>query len=306
VSVTASVGIAMAAPGETADSLLAQADIALYRAKTRGRARYELFDETMRARALRRVELEADLRRAITLRALRVLYQPQIAIATGAVAGFEALVRWEHPELGALEPQEFVALAEDTGLITPLGAVVLAEALAATRTWHEAGVDVPVAVNLSGRQLDEPGLADAVARAIRDAAIDPSWLTLEITESALTEPSHGAMECLDRLRGLGIRLAMDDFGTGSSSLAALRTLPVHSVKLDRRFQSGIESDPAARAVVAAVLQLVHALGLSAVAEGVESAEQLAALEDLGCELVQGYFLAPAMEADAVVGFCRAR
>jgi len=304
VTITISVGITLAGAGETADVLLAQADTALYRAKARGRARYELFDESMRTRANHRLALEGDLRRAIALRALRVFYQPQVNISTGQVTGFEALVRWDHPELGALEPAEFVALAEDTGLITALGEVVLAEALLATRQWHADGIDVPVAVNLSARQLDEPGLADSVAEAMAAVGAAPSWLALEITESALTEPSEAAMTCLRLLRDRGIHLSMDDFGTGSSSLAALRTLPVDSIKLDRRFQQDVESDPAARAVVAAVLQLVRALGLTAVAEGVESVAQLAALGELGCEIAQGYLLGHAMPLEEVGPFVR--
>lgn len=299
VSVTASIGIALAAPGDTPDTLLAQADAALYRAKSSGRSCHALFDASMRARALRRLELEDDLRRAIDLRALHVVYQPYVAIATRRVAGFEALVRWDHPELGALEPAEFVALAEDTGMITALGAVVLEEALDAVTAWHEQGVDVPVGVNVSGRQMDDPRLVDSVVSAVTSRGIDPAWLLLEITESALTEPTPRAVEALDRLRQAGIRLALDDFGTGSSSLAALRSLPVDTVKLDRRFLAGIDTDPAARAVVAAVVQLVRALGLTAVAEGVESASQLEVLAELGCALAQGYHLSPAVGLDGV-------
>jgi diguanylate cyclase (GGDEF)-like protein/PAS domain S-box-containing protein len=306
VTVSASVGIAIAAPGDTAEGLLAQADIALYRAKALGRSRHELFDETMRSSAVRRLEMEGDLRRAIAARALHVLYQPLIRPATGEVAMFEALVRWDHPALGSLQPDEFVALAEDTGMIAALGEVVLAEALADVRRWHAAGATVPVAVNLSARQLDDPDLVESVRAAVDAAQVDPSWLEIEITENAMEDPTPGALAALRSLRALGVRLSMDDFGIGSSSLAALRTLPVDSVKLDRRFQDGVETDPAARAILQAVLQLVHALGLVAVAEGVESAAQLTILADLGFDLVQGFHLAPAMAAADVPAFVAAR
>jgi EAL domain-containing protein (putative c-di-GMP-specific phosphodiesterase class I) len=220
---------------------------------------------------------------------LRVEYQPKLRLGSGEVSGFEALVRWSHPELGAISPAEFVPIAEATGLISALTSTVLRQALATCRAWHDAGKPVGVAVNVSARSLDDSVLIGQVAAMLTASGLEPRWLTLEITESSLMEDQSRSLEVLSELRMLGVRLSIDDFGTGYSSLHQLRGLPVHEVKIDRSFIATVDTDEADRAVVRAVVELCDSLGLVTVAEGVEKATQTYALEALGVRQVQGYF-----------------
>ncbi|MDQ1569010.1 MAG: hypothetical protein QOF96_3890 [Actinomycetota bacterium] len=292
VVVSASIGLAFASSAtETADSLLRAADCAMYRAKDLGRDRIELFDDDMRARALARLETENDLRGAIDAGQLEVYYQPVVELPGGAVNGVEALVRWQHPRRGLLAPSQFVGLAEESGLILPIGALVLTEACRQVALWndgHPGRTPLTVAVNLSAHQLVFPGLRDIVAQALLDSALDPSLLHLEITETVLMEDVGSCGTALDSLKALGVRLAVDDFGTGYSSLLYLRRFPVDILKVDRSFVAGLGKSPADSAIVAGVVGLAHALGLVAVAEGVETTEQADGLARLGCKLAQGY------------------
>jgi diguanylate cyclase (GGDEF)-like protein/PAS domain S-box-containing protein len=293
VFLSTSVGIALASGSATGrstdrpDDLIRDADAAMYRAKELGKARYELFDTAMRTQALHRLELENALRRAVERDELRLHLQPEIAVESGAIVGFEALVRWEHPERGLLGPGDFVSLAEETGLIGAVGAWVLRQACALAASWATPGL--LISVNVSARQLAGGDFTDLVATVLAETGLPADMLCLELTESAVVE--HGAMATLEGLKRLGVRLAIDDFGTGWSSLGHLRRFPIDIVKLDRSFVSGLGREPQDASVAAAIISLAHALGLSTVAEGIETGEQLAVLAALGCDLGQGYLFA---------------
>ena len=294
VFVSISLGVAAAQDADQRpEALLRDADAAMYLAKDRGRARFEVFDEAMRDKSSERLLLENALRRAPERGELRALYQPIVRLADGAMIAAEALVRWAHPELGLLEASQFVPLAEETGMIVPIGGWVLEEACRQAATWPGDGQAPAVSVNLSARQLSRPDLVDSVAAALEHSRLDPDRLWLEITESVLMEDADMAVAALERLRALGVHLCVDDFGTGYSSLAYLRRFPVDALKVDRSFVAGLGEDPEDSAIVEAVVSMAHSLRLSVVAEGVETDEQLARLRDLGCELAQGfYFAAP--------------
>ena len=299
----ASIGIALASTGdERPESLLRDADAAMYRAKERGKGRWELFDEDMRASALRRLELENALHRAVEREEFRLFFQPVFDIATGTCVGAEGLVRWQHPERGLIPPGEFITLSEETGLIVPIGGWVLNEACAQAAAWLEdRNVDAPfaVSVNLSARQLAQVDLVDRVREALEKHQLSPTALCLEITESVLMEDAEWAIGSIRALRNLGVKLSIDDFGTGYSSLGYLKRFPVDSVKIDRSFVDGLGTDPEDSAIVAAVVSLGHALGLEVVAEGVETEQQLDELRDLGCESAQGFLFAPPQPAPDV-------
>ncbi|MEA2212567.1 MAG: hypothetical protein QOF83_2515 [Solirubrobacteraceae bacterium] len=301
VAVEVSIGIAIVTdPAVSPESVIRDADVAMYRAKELGGARFELYDETARVRASRRIELENALRQAVERSELRVHYQPRVSLSgeTGLI-GFEALVRWEHPERGLIPAEEFVALAEDTGLIVPIGEWVLEQALAHIAGWRESRPGVTISVNLSARQLESPGLAAHLAAAVRSIGAEPGVLCLEITEDAVEHNRDMAARSLAALNAIGIKLALDDFGTGHSSVAGLRDLPLDSVKIDRSFVADLGSDPSASAVVGALVELGHALGLSVVAAGVETDVQLARLRDLGCDGAQGYLFSRPLPVDGV-------
>ncbi|HEX9992592.1 MAG TPA: PAS domain S-box protein [Acidimicrobiales bacterium] len=310
VFVTVSVGIAFStppgsggrgAPPSDPEALIRDADAAMYRAKARGRARYEVFDAAMRERAVERLDIEGALRRALDRHELRLYFQPAVSVGDGRVWGFEALLRWEHPERGILLPGEFLAVAEETGLIVPIGDWVLHQACSQAARWHEDHPDRPltVAVNLSSRQLTHPSLVDDVRGVLALTGLDPSTVVLEITESALMDDVSATEAALRALKGLGVRLAVDDFGTGYSSLSYLRRFPVDVLKVDRVFVAGLGQNPEDSAIVTAVITLAHTLGLSAVAEGVETPGQLAELRHLHCDYAQGFHLARPVPAAAV-------
>jgi diguanylate cyclase (GGDEF)-like protein/PAS domain S-box-containing protein len=292
--VSVSVGIAVARdPDQRAEALLRDADAAMYLAKDRGRARFEVFDEAMRDQSSERLMLENALRRAPERGELVALYQPIVRLTDGSMVGAEALVRWDHPERGRLEAAQFVPLAEETGIIIPVGGWMLAEACRQAATWSGNGHAPAVSVNLSARQLNRDDLVDTVDRALKESGLSPDRLWLEITESVLMDDADTAVAVLQRLRALGVHLSVDDFGTGYSSLAYLRRFPVDALKVDRSFVAGLGEDPEDSAIVEAVVSMAHSLRLLVVAEGVETDEQLARLRDLGCELAQGfYFAAP--------------
>jgi diguanylate cyclase (GGDEF)-like protein/PAS domain S-box-containing protein len=300
---TASVGIAVGrAPDASPDSLMRDADAAMYRAKERGRARYEVFDAEMRAQALRRLNTEHAMPRALERNEFRILYQPIVSLETGTMTGVEALVRWEHPEHGLITPSEFVPIAEDNGLIVPLGSWVLREAMEQAAEWHRAHPsrgDLHVTVNLSARQLQDPGLPFAVATSLDELQMDPGALTLEITESVLMHDRDISLARLLDLKFLGVRLAIDDFGTGYSSLAYLQRFPLDVLKVDKAFVDGVARGPEESALAAAIIRLGHTLHLRTVAEGVESPSQVAHLRRLGCQEAQGYLFARPLVAGEI-------
>jgi len=303
--VSASIGIAVARPSTRerveADMLIRDADAAMYRAKERGRARCELFDADMRARALQRLQVERELRRALERDELELHYQPMIAIRSGEIVGLEALVRWRHPERGLLDPGEFVAVAEDSGLIEPLGRWVQESACRDALTWHELRPDerpLDVSVNLSARQVTSPDLAGSIAEILTATGLDPVNLRLEVTESALVE-SATASGSLEALSELGVGLVLDDFGTGYSSLAYLNRFPFDALKVDRSFVEALGVEQERTAIVEAIVGMARALSLDVIAEGVENDAQLSELTRLGCDYAQGHLFAKALPAERI-------
>lgn len=290
IDVGASLGLALYPDnGNDMASLLSNADAAMYAAKAAGRNTFRFYDEAMNRRASQRMALETDLRRAVSRDQLELFYQPQIQSADGRLAGVEALLRWRHPERGLVSPVEFIPLAEEAGIITELGEWALAEAARQIVAWRRRGIAVPrMAVNLSPRQFHAADLADRVERILAAAGAANEWIELEITESAAMAHPEGAVEVLQRLRERGIQVAMDDFGTGHSSLAMLRTLPLNVLKLDRGFVQHLPESETDAAVASAVVTLARRLGLSVVAEGVETEAQHQFLADIGCDVLQGF------------------
>jgi len=290
LSVTVSVGIAMIAdPSVSPETVIREADAAMYRAKDRGRSRYELFDEDSRRRAVERIELEAAIRRAVAGSELRVHYQPHLNLGDGAAhGGVEALVRWQHPTRGLIAARDFIGVAEDIGAVVPIGRFVLDEALARLARWRARRPDMTLSLNISARQLADPGLPTAVSESLRAHELDPAAVCLEIPESAVAGNSDGAMDALEQLKATGVRIALDDFGSGASSLARLREMPIDVLKIHESFIGSLGSSSEEASVVAALVELGHALGLAVVAEGVETGDQLEQLRELGCDAAQGY------------------
>ena len=316
IVVTMSIGIAPLTPQQGADDVLRNADLALYRAKGEGKSRAASFEPEMHVAALRRLELEGELRRAIEgdLMAGKLVlhYQPIARLSTGKLFGCEALVRWQHPERGTLEPLDFISLAEETGLIVPLGKWVLNEACRQTVEWHvrygeilrAAGMYLLVSVNLSGRHLSQPDIVNNVSCALDFAGLPPQCLMLEMTESMLVHDNLATLERLHSLKSLGVRLAIDDFGTGYSSLAYLERFPVDSLKMDRSFISGLAGEGAKAPLAEAVIGLGRILGLRVVAEGIETQEQWDRLRLLGCGLGQGYHISRPLTPDGFEAYLR--
>ena len=267
----------------------------MYRSKARG-SRYEVFSGGMGAHALRRFERENDIRRAIEREEFVVFYQPKINLASGTLHGFEALVRWEHPERGLVSPAEFVPLAEESDLIVRIGRWVLEESCRCARVWQNLyGAQAPaVGVNLSAKQFRHPKLAELVGAVLEETGLDPDALLLEITESAVMEDAELSEATLRELNGLGVRVAIDDFGTGYSSLAYLQRFPLDMLKIDRSFVNEIGEDPKATAIIGTVCALGQSLEMQVLAEGIETAGQLERLRALGCELGQGYYFSRPM------------
>ncbi|HKG15717.1 MAG TPA: EAL domain-containing protein [Pyrinomonadaceae bacterium] len=308
VYTAASIGITLSTHGyEDPENVLRDADTAMYRAKEKGKARYELFDAEMHADALARLRLENDLRRAVEHREFEVYYQPVITLSTGKLSGFEALVRWRHPERGIVGPTEFVPVAEETRLITEIGAWVLGEACRQMSEWRElipSQQHLTVSVNLSSKQLTRPGLPELVRRTLRETGLPPHCLKLEITESAVMDNAEGAASLLAQLRGLGIQLSIDDFGTGYSSLSYLHRFPVDALKIDRSFVAKMTDNSENGEIVRTIVTLASNLGMCVVAEGVETEEQHARLEALGCEYGQGFLYSRPVEAESALALIR--
>jgi predicted signal transduction protein with EAL and GGDEF domain len=299
LAMSASIGVVVADAGHSPAELLRDADVAMYRSKADGRGRATLFTAGLRAEAVARLEMEADLRLALSEGQLELHYQPVVAAADGTVHAAEALVRWRHPTEGLLRPDQFLGVAERSGLVLDLGAVVLRLATRQLAAWQAAGLDLRVGVNLSPRQLLDGAVADTVLAACADAGACPSGLVLELTENALIEALGMAGERLSPLRAAGVQVALDDFGTGYSSLQYLRDLPVDMVKIDRTFVRGLGGVDDG-ALAEAIVRLGAALDLVTVAEGVETPAQKARLLEMGCDHLQGYLLglpAPADELD---------
>jgi diguanylate cyclase (GGDEF)-like protein len=296
-SVTASIGVAIG-HYDTPDALLRDADLALYSAKAAGKDRYALFDASMYEGVEDRLALEADLASALQSDQFFVLYQPIFELDSGQLVEVEALVRWRHPERGVILPERFIPLAEDSGMIIPVGRWVLDQACRQAAIWRSHGLAVGIAVNVSAHQLGRRGFIDDVRNALRDAALEPSQLTLEITETTLTGDIVAASEHLAALKELGVRIAIDDFGTGYASLSQLRRIPVDVLKIDRSFVAAL-TEVEGRALLEAVVGVGRALSLTVIAEGIEEPEQLAALKEMGCEMAQGFLLGEPVEASAV-------
>ena len=300
--ISASMGIAIGQPGRaTPGEMLREAEIAMVRAKGDPSKRYVLFEPSMSEQTMDRIDMENDLRRAIERGELRLHYQPLVDLTTDRIVGFEALVRWQHPVRGLVPPLSFIPLAEETGLIVPLGRWVLETACRQAREWRDARPGAPqlmMSVNLSARQFGQPDLVDQVVAILAETGLDPTTLELEITESVVMDQSEVGIRSLHRLRDMGVRLVLDDFGTGYSSLAYLKHLPLDTIKIDRTFVAGLDGE-ADRSIVEAVIALAHGLRISVVAEGIETEAQFEILRAMGCDTGQGYLFArPLPEPDA--------
>jgi diguanylate cyclase (GGDEF)-like protein/PAS domain S-box-containing protein len=299
----ASMGIAISSSGEEeADQLLRNADVAMYRAKSRGTGHYEVYERDMHAAIVERLELKEELERALEDEEFSVFYQPIVVLSQRRIVGVEALVRWHHPERGVVMPAAFISLAEETGLIVPIGRWVLQEACRQTRSWqlrYPGDPPLSVAVNLSPRQFEQPELTEEVANALRESGLAPGDLTLEITENLLMENTETTMLRLKELKKLGVRLAIDDFGTGYSSLGYLQRFPVDRLKLDKSFVDGVVHSGDDAALARAVVQLGDTLGLQTVAEGIELGDQVDELINIGCELGQGYYFSKPLSAQEI-------
>ncbi|MEY2437238.1 MAG: hypothetical protein QOF97_2074 [Acidimicrobiaceae bacterium] len=303
VWVNASIGIAVSTGTEDAAALLRNADLAMYRAKGEGKGRFEIYEAGMHAMVVDRVALRADLRRAVAAEEFEPYYQPIVDLETGRVTGVEALVRWHHPERGLIEPAVFIPMAEETGLIIPIGSTVLRRACTDAAGWlREFGSAAPqsMSVNLSPRQIQDPGLITEVELALSHSGLPPAALVLEITESILLDDTDTAAATLADLKALGVRIALDDFGTGYSSLTHLDRFPVDVLKIDKSFVDALTSEDADRSsLVGAIINLGMMLGLHVTAEGIEGSEQLARLRSMGCELGQGFYFDKPMDARAL-------
>jgi diguanylate cyclase (GGDEF)-like protein/PAS domain S-box-containing protein len=309
--VSASVGIAVAPVGasgeQAAEALIRDADAAMYRAKDRGRGRYELFDQSMRAKVMRRLVIERELRGAVEREELTHHYQPVVSLPDGDLFGVEALLRWRHPERGLLQPDEFIGVAEETGLIDDIGRWGLEEACLQTIAWQELRPDarpLEIAVNLSARQVGHRDLPRLIGEVLAHTGLDPASLRLEVTERVLVDDSDWAGDALDALGSLGVKLALDDFGTGYSSLAYLSRFPFDTLKIDRSFVEGLGMEQERDAIVGAIIGMARALGLAVIGEGVENHAQLDELKRLGCDYAQGYLFARPLPPEEITDLIR--
>jgi diguanylate cyclase (GGDEF)-like protein len=296
--VTCSIGIAVyPTDGAGPDSLVEHADIAMYRAKKLGRNNFQFYTPAMNEEALERVRIESALRSALERNEFVLHYQPQVNLVTGKIVGMEALIRWQHPELGVVAPSRFISVAEETGLIVPIGAWVMRTACQQNKLWHDAGLgELRVAVNLSARQFGAPHLLADVTEVLAQTGLAADFLEIELTESLFMSDITLAVEVLHGLKSLGVKLSIDDFGTGYSSLSYLSRFPIDVLKIDRSFVSDIARDASDAAIVASIISLAHNLKLSVIAEGVETAEQLDYLFRHGCDEMQGYYFSRPLAA----------
>ncbi|MEN6356216.1 MAG: EAL domain-containing protein [Armatimonadota bacterium] len=297
--VTASIGISFfPSDGSDAETLVRNADTAMYRAKEQGRNNYHLYTESMNAAAVEWMKLESNLRKALDNDEFLVYYQPRVEIETGCVMGVEALVRWQHPEYGLIQPAQFIPLAEETGLIAPISESVVRKTCAQAKEWLSMGIEpMTVSVNISARQFQQDSLVTMITNALDETGFDPQYLELELTESTLMQDPDTAIAILLKLKSMGVRISVDDFGTGYSSLSYLKRFPINAVKIDRSFIRDINSNPDDAAIAGAVVAMAHSLKLTVIAEGVETLEQLEFLRTLKCDEMQGYFITPPVPAD---------
>jgi diguanylate cyclase (GGDEF)-like protein/PAS domain S-box-containing protein len=306
---TVSMGITFGIKGHTGDQLLRNADLAMYLAKEQGKDRIEEFQDQMHVAVVQRLELETDLRRAVLSEELRVHYQPIINLDSGAIVGFEALVRWQHPTQGLLQPVSFIPFAEEIGFIHNIDRFVLTEACAQARRWQSQGLapaGLLMSVNLSAREISDNSIRESVSLSLLETGFEPTNLILEITESALLRDLEATIRNLEALKSLGLSIAVDDFGTGFSSFSHLEQLPIDILKVDRSFVANITDHGGRPSLAPAIVQLAHTLGLTAIAEGVESSDQVSPLLDIHCALAQGYHLGMPLDADATEGLLRAQ
>jgi diguanylate cyclase (GGDEF)-like protein len=306
--ISTSIGISVFPTDTTdVDTLIKNSDIALYRAKEQGRNNFQFFIAEMTARSMERLMMENRLRHAVERNEMQLHFQPQISLATGRVTGVEALLRWQSPESGLLSPSEFVTMAEDTGLIVPIGDWVFQAACKQFRQWRDAGMTLErVSINVSPRQFRQPGIETRIEAAIKEAGIDPAAIELEITENTAMSNPTLTQGVLDRLRALGVQVAIDDFGTGYSSLATLKHFPVTRLKVDQVFVRNIVEDPGDAAIVVAIIRMAHSLKLAVVAEGVETESQLGFLQSHGCDEAQGFLFSRPLRAEDIAKWLRSR
>jgi len=291
--------------GEDADTLLRNADTALYRAKEQGRNNYQLYTPAMNARAFERLALENSLRKALERKEFLLHYQPQVDMKTGVIVGIEALVRWQHPDLGIVFPAEFISIAEETGLITQLGEWVLRTACVQNKAWQKAGLPpMTVAVNLSARQFQQQDLVETVARILKETGLEARWLEMEITEGIAMQNADYTNVLLRGLKDMGVKVALDDFGTGYSSLSYLKKFPIDTLKIDQSFVRDLTSDPNDAAIANAVIVLAHSLKLKVIAEGVETREQETYLREHNCDLSQGFLFSNPLSASPLESLVR--
>lgn len=306
VFITASIGIALyPADGDDIDTLIKNADTAMYHAKGNGKNHFQFYKYSMNSTALERLHMENDLRKAITNNELSLLYQPRIDISNGNIVGTEALVRWEHPEQGMITPARFIPLAEETGLIMPIGEWVLKTACRQKKAWQGKGpVHAPlsISVNISGHQFNQGDLINIMVKILEDTGLDPSYLELEITESTIMKNADSTIALLHKLKDMGVKLSMDDFGTGFSSFNYLKRFPLDIIKIDRSFIKDITNSPRDATIVKAIIVMAHTLELKVVAEGVETEEQLGLLQEMGCDEMQGFLLCRPLPAEHVHEF----
>ena len=308
VVVTTTIGISVyPADGEDAETLLKHADVAMYHAKERGRNGYQFYSRGIHENALARFSMERELREGIENGELSIVYQPKLRLESGEVCGVEALVRWNHPEKGEISPTDFIPLAEETGLILPIGQFVLREACAQRQRWTDAGIaPFPVAVNCSSVQFTRGDVIADIDAAIAESGLDPRWLEVELTESLLLQDIDAGIDSLQGMKRLGIQVAIDDFGTGFSSLSYLKRLPVDKLKVDQSFVKDLATDTGDAAIVSAIVTLSRNLGLSVVAEGVETKEQYDILHGYGCDEAQGYLISWPLTVEAFEAWLRER
>lgn len=308
VFITASIGIAVFPfDGEDADTLLKNANAAMHHAKNQGRNNYQFYTQSMNSTAVEKLLLENNLRRALDRHQFLVYYQPQLDIHTGNITGMEALIRWQHPEKGLVAPGAFISLAEETGLIVPIGEWVLRTACAQNRAWQAAGFSpIQVSVNLSSSQFRQETLIKTISEVLHDTGLEPRYLVLELTESNLMKDAEATITMLHELKSMGLQLAIDDFGTGYSSLNYLKRFPLDTLKVDRSFVKNVTSDPDNAAITKAIIVLAHSLNLEVIAEGVETEKELVFLSSQNCDGIQGFFFSPPVPAELITQMLKER